>query len=97
MQKLKNIAKNLNCKVGKKYPVINVERISDDQYLVNGYTIYMHMDGNWTSNPPIKDVVLKTRFQAVLRKMKRCNSSTLCSPVDEFDMLEKCSICKRIS
>lgn len=97
IQHFKKIAQNFNCRVGKKYPVINVERISDSEFLINGYTIFIDMNGAWTSNPPIKDLMLKTRIKTVLRKMNRCKNTVLCSPAAEFDMLEKCTICKRIS
>ena len=97
IQRLKKIAQNFNCRVGATYPVINVERVSDSEFLINGYTVFIDMNGSWSSNPPINDVVLKSRVTAVLRKMKRCKNTVLCSPSSEFDMLEKCTICKRVS
>lgn len=94
IQKLKSIAKH-NCKVGKRYPVIEVTRKSDQEYMINGYGIFVDMDGSWTSNPPINDVILKTRISAILQKMKRCKNNVLCSPADVFANLEQCTICKR--
>ena len=96
INQLKQIAKKSNCKVGAKYPVLNVERKTDTEFVINGHTIYMHMDGNYSSNPPVNDAVLKNRINQVLVKMKRCSSGKLCSPTAEFGMIEKCTICKRL-
>lgn len=97
MKVMQQIFKNSNCRIGKKYPSIDVERISESEFYINGYTVYVHNDGSFSSKPAINDVILKTRVKAILKKLKKCSTGQLCKPMDVFDQLEQCSICKKIN
>lgn len=61
-----------NSKVGKIYAKTKTQfvfsAINENEFKVNGHTIFVDMGNNWVSNPPVNNPILKQEINAYIYK-----------------------------